>query len=109
MPTAAVWCQTGVQVASDGTSKSVDLERGATEVAPLLTYLRRPSLQMTNPDGLTCPAMAWSPPWLFLLDDHDRWILPVVPTDACGFALDLFSEAGPAYRHLDYRDRVVKR
>jgi hypothetical protein len=86
----------------------VDLERRATSIEPLLTYLARPSLQARDPQKLVCPAMGWTAPWLFLSDHAGRWITPRLPTDPCGYPLDTFKDpVRPTYLDLHYRDVVV--
>ena len=83
------------------------LERRATAIEPLLSYLAQPSRRSIRPGGVACPAMAWAPPWLFLLDDSGTWMRAQLPTDPCGFALGLFSDEGLPYERLDYSDRAV--
>lgn len=86
----------------------MNVERRATELQPLLDYLARPSQISTRPDTVACPLVGWNRPWLFLVDDTKRWITPQLPTDPCGFALQLFEDPGPPYENLDYTDRVIR-
>jgi hypothetical protein len=98
-----------VRTIAGGDAVQVKLERRADDIAALLTYLARPSETSSHPDSQACPAMGWTPPWLFLRDADGRWIAPAIPHDVCGFPLDQFTDAGPAYTRLRYTDRVVGR
>lgn len=108
-PTRAVLCGRGERTSADGAVLQVGLERRAGDLAPLLTYLARPSEVSSRPDDLVCPAMAVTPAWLFLTDADGRWVTPAIPTDACGFPFGTFAESGPALPELRYRDTVVRR
>jgi len=109
IPVTAVLCFVGERPGKKAGAApvAVDLERRATEIQPLLTYLARPSRMSHDPE-LACQAMAWSPPWLFLLDADGRWVHPQVPTDPCGFALDQFTERELPWLSLPYTDTVVR-
>lgn len=109
-PAAVVLCVVQDRGGAGGTDEQiVDVERRATEITSLLTYLARPSQRSTDPD-LSCPAMAWLRPWLFLVDADGRWVTPQLPTDACGFPVGLFDgENRPLpYDSLPYTDRVIR-
>lgn len=112
VPVAVTLCEVRDAATPGGTGDAAvsDVERRATAIAPLLTYLARPSRQSTNPDKLACQAMGWQPPWLFLVDADERWIAPRLPTDACGFPLGLFAEQSQQlpYDTLPYTDRVIR-
>lgn len=103
IPASAILCAERV---NDRGAGGVDgLERRSTELGPLLTYLARPSRWTLR--SVNCLSLGWIPPWLVLVDDSSRWVAPSVPLDACGFALDLFKDSGPAYNNLAYTDAVV--
>ena len=106
-PVEALVCATDQRTREDGAVVRVGLERRADDIAPLLAYLARPREVSDRRDELVCPALAVEPVWLFLLDAAGRWVTPRVPTDPCGLPLDTFSEAGPAYRQLDFGAPVV--
>lgn len=108
VPAAAVLCDRGERTAADGAVLRVGLERRASDITPLLSYLARPSEVSSRPDDLVCPAMAVTPLWLFLTDADGHWVTPTVPTDACGFPLGTFGQPGPALPELRYRDTVVR-
>lgn len=103
IPVAAMLCE------RDDDSEN-QLERRATDLTRLMAYLDQPSQVATNPRNLSCQAMAWFRPWLFLEDASGRWVYPEVPTDACGFGVGIFDRdgAGPPYEQLRYTDRVVR-
>ncbi|HYI58063.1 MAG TPA: hypothetical protein VEX66_07845 [Microlunatus sp.] len=107
LPVAAVRCSYGdsEETFTDG------LERRATdpdELVTLVNYLGLPDLESSDPENQACPAMAWFPPWLYLVDGDGRWIRPQVPVDACGFARDLFtSDHRLPYDTMTYSDTVV--
>lgn len=111
-PVAAVLCETTDRPGKTALADPVlvDLERRAVEIGPLLGYLSRPGRVSTDPDDLVCPAMAWLPPWLFLLDASGRWISPQLPTNECGFALDdvATDAAKPAWSALPFTDKVIR-
>jgi len=81
------------------------VERTSSDVAPLLNYLSRPS---EEPSDGPCTADGWLPPWLFLLDDHGRYVVPEIPVDGCGkpFGWDV-EPTGLVWLTLPYDDRVV--
>lgn len=110
-PVSAVWCEVGARPGADIQADPVrlDLERRATDVGPLLDYLQRRGEVETGLRNVACPAMAWSPPWLFLLDADDQWVYPQIPTDVCGFPLrgEGTAEEAP-WATLDYRDTVIR-
>jgi hypothetical protein len=103
-----ILCELGERTAANGDRVSVLRERRSAELAALLRYLARPAERPSQSEDLVCRAMAWSPPQLFLRDRTGRWLAPAVPTDACGFALDLTAEPGPPYATLPYRDVAVR-
>ena len=110
-PVAAVLCETAERPGKSAQAApvTVDLERRATEIAPLLTYLARPSRISTDSEDLVCPAMAWLPPWLFLLDDQGRWLSPQLPTTPCGFPLPESTSNGVAsWDALPYTDKIIR-
>jgi hypothetical protein len=80
VPQRAVLCQTTTRDGTGG-SRTVDLERTATDIDPLLTYLDQPDEPPT--DG-ACTADGWVEPWLFLLDSAGRFVRPAIPVDECG-------------------------
>lgn len=86
---------------------TVGMERGSTELSPLLTYLSLPSRRALRPDNVSCPAIAIAHPWLVLVDALGRWMAPKIPVDPCGFPLDVFADGGTAYDNLPYIDTVV--
>ena len=104
VPRLAVLCERGERPDVRGDTVSVALERTATDIGPLLTYLARPSERPT--DG-ACPAIAVLPPWLFLLDETGRYMSPALPRDACGLPLGWQSPES-AWSALPYTDRVVR-
>jgi hypothetical protein len=106
---AAISCEHSQQTTAGGDVVGVAVERVASDVDALLSYLRRPSQTSSAPGRTVCPAMAWVRPWLFLRDQSGRWVMPTIPTDECGFPLDQFTAAGPAYAALTYRDTVIRR
>lgn len=109
-PAAVVLCVIQDRSAADGADEQiVEVERRATAIAPLVTYLALPSRRSTDPD-LSCPAMAWRRPWLFLIDADGRWVTPQLPTDACGFPVGLVDgDNRPLpYDSLPYTDRVIR-
>lgn len=108
VPTQAVLCGRGERTSAAGAVLQVGLERRAGDIAPLLSYLARPSEVSSRPDDLVCPAMAVTPAWLFLTDADGRWVTPAIPTDACGFPFGTFTPSGPALPELRYRDTVVR-
>ncbi|HEY5821338.1 MAG TPA: hypothetical protein VIT20_05150 [Propionibacteriaceae bacterium] len=105
--TTAVLCQTDDRTNADDELVLVGLERRATDITSLLTYLAQPSRVSTRPDDLVCQTMAVSLPWLFLLDAQGRWVTPALPTDECNFPLGTFDADGPTYGRLAYHDAVV--
>ena len=95
--TSAVRCVFGETERTSGDG----LERRATEpdeLAALERYLSRPSETVAFPGRQACNAMGWYPPWLFLVDADGHWIRPQIPTDVCGFPLDLWSNASSSSR-----------
>lgn len=94
-------CGSDQRVTAAGDLVVVDLERKAAPTPALLSYLNRPSQRSF---GGGCPAMAWTPPWLVLLDASGGWTAPLIPTDACGFGLGIFDEPGPPYVTLRYQE-----
>ncbi|WP_204912270.1 hypothetical protein [Microlunatus spumicola] len=80
-----------------------ELERTSTAVGPLLTYLARPSEEPTDDP---CPAIGIGRPWLFLLDASGRYLVPAIPTDACGLPLG-WSDERQAWETVPYADRVL--
>jgi hypothetical protein len=104
LPQRAVLCERGERANARGETVSVELERTATAIAPLLTYLARPS---ERPTEGACPAIAVLPPWLFLLDETGRYVAPAIPRDACGLPLGWQSPES-AWSALSYTDRVVR-
>jgi hypothetical protein len=99
--TEARVCGSDQRVTAAGDLVVVDLERKAAPTPALLSYLDRPSQRSF---GGGCPAMAWTPPWLVLLDASGGWTAPLIPTDACGFGLGIFDEPGPPYVTLRYQE-----
>lgn len=86
----------------------VGVERRATEIDDLISYLDRPGRRTVDPREQPCAAINWYPPWLFLTDADGRWIAPQVPVDPCGLPLDMYSEAGQLpWMIMAYSDRVV--
>ena len=107
-PVTVIRCAVG----DTATPSRLGLERRAedpAEVAALVTYLDLRSQTVLSPDTLACPAMAWFPPWLYLLDADGRWIRPQIPVDACGFARDLWADGGVPYERLSFTDTAVCR
>lgn len=107
-PVAAIRCTPGT---TEATAR-LGWERRATdptEITALTTYLRQRSQTVLSPDTLACPAVAWWPPWLFLLDADGRWIRPQIAVDACGFARDLWADGGVPYERLTFTDTAVCR
>lgn len=102
-PATVVLCQTGERQNDRGDTVNVELERTSNDAAPLLSYLATPDEPPT--DG-PCPAIAFEPPWLFLLDASGRYVAPQVPLDACGLPAG-WSGEHLAWETLPYTDRVV--
>ena len=103
-PTRAVLCEESSRTDAAGDPVPVDLERTATRIDPLLSYLARPDEPPT--DG-ACPAIGFLPPWLYLLDGSDRYVAPAIPRDGCGLPVD-WRGSDAAWRTLAYTDRVVR-
>jgi len=105
--TRVVLCTTADREDAAGAEVSVELERSSADVGPLLTYLARPSERAT--DG-PCTADGWLGPWMFLLDDAGRYVVPAIPVDRCGKPLGWSDrEAEPfAWEKLAYTDRVLR-
>ena len=102
--TRAVLCEAGQRTNAHGDTVAVDLERTATEIGPLLTYLAQPDERPTNG---ACPAIAVLPPWLFLLDDAGRYVAPAIPRDECGLPIG-WSDPPSVWASLSYTDRVLR-
>lgn len=103
-PTTAVICTGSERTDAAGNTVGVGLERTATDVGPLLTYLAQPDERAG--EG-ACPAIGFLPPWLFLLDGDGRYVAPVIPRDACGLPIGWSGRPVP-WESLRYRDRVVR-
>lgn len=107
-PAVAVSCEYRTERGDHDPPYLTGLERRATDIDGLVTYLHRRDQRSTRPNDLACRAMAWFRPWLFLQDRRGRWISPHIPTDPCGFPLDMFSEPRRLpWTTLTYADRVV--
>jgi hypothetical protein len=100
---SAVLCARGERPDARGREVRVDLERTATEIGPLLSYLSEPSEEPT--DG-ACAAIGVGRPWLFLLDASGRYLAPAIPTDACGLPLGWQADQ-PAWETVPYTERVL--
>lgn len=108
VPVAAIACTVDSRLGASGQRVQAALERRATDLDDLLTYLARPGRRSTRPARLTCPAMGWNPPWLFLVDDAGRWVFPALPVDPCGFPLGTFDTPPTLpYLSLEFSDTVV--
>ena len=106
VPQRAVLCQTTTRDDPAGSSagtRTVRLERTATDLAPLLTYLARPD---EPPVDGACSADAWLPPWLFLVDAQGRYLRPAIPVDGCEKPLGWYEDRDRMpWLTLAYTDR----
>ena len=79
------------------------------DVQKVIDYVALPSQTQPDPGHVACPAIGELEPWLFLVDDADRWIRPEFPRDTCGFTRGFRDGTPSPVQTLRYTDTPVCR
>lgn len=78
------------------------VEERSDQVGDLLPTLALPTQQPRG--SVSCPALDYRAPWLFLIDASGRWVTVSVPLGVCGTPREEFTEV---YDALAFRTRNV--
>ncbi len=104
-PTTVVQCIQDDRRNADRSIDRVIIEQRAAADEPLLDALGLPSLRARRLETVTCPAIGYVDPWLFLMDADGRWMYPEIPREMCGEPREAFTRAHDALAFHDARDR----